>query len=298
VRAIVPALLLVATAAGDAAAQGQNPSPMVEHTRAHERLENTPLDGESLTIAGPGERHVEIFVPASVDTDSAITLVVHFHGAGWIAAQSVARVGHNTVSVAVNVGSGSTVYDRTFSDPAVFTALVRDVTDAVAAARGVDVTVGDISLTGFSAGHGAIRAILRHPPHFAAVGSVLLLDGMHTSYQPEGTVMAQGGTLDRRNLDVWADYARAAIAGDKRFIVTHSEIFPGTFASTTETADWLLAELGVERTAILEWGPRGLQQLSIASRGGFELLGYAGNSAPDHVDQFHAMPELLASLLR
>ena len=30
----------------------------------------------------------------------------------------------------------------------------------------------------------------------------------------------------------------------KRVIITHSEIFPGTFASTTETADYLLAQLG------------------------------------------------------
>jgi len=41
-----------------------------------------------------------------------------------------------------------------------------------------------------------------------------------------------------------------------------------------------------------------MQQLSEASSGGFELLGFAGNSAPDHVDHFHALPEMLARLLR
>ena len=158
--------------------------------------------------------------------------------------------------------------------------------------------VGRIALVGFSAGHGAIRAILRQPRHFAAVGAVLLIDGMHTSYIPEGTVMSAGGTIDTTNLVAFTSFARAAIRGEKRFLVTHSEIFPGTFASTTETADWLLHTLGVSRTAVLEWGPRGLQQLSEAHSGRFELLGYAGNSAPDHVDQFQAMPELLARLLR
>jgi hypothetical protein len=88
------------------------------------------------------------------------------------------------------------------------------------------------------------------------------------------------------------------MAGKKRFLITHSEIFPGTFASTTETADWLLDELRLARTAVLKWGPRGMQQLSEASSGGFELLGFAGNSAPDHVDHFHALPEMLARLLR
>jgi hypothetical protein len=85
--------------------------------------------------------------------------------------------------------------------------------------------------------------------------------------------------------------------GEKRFVVTHSEIFPGTFASTTETADWLLGAIGLRRTAVLRWGPRRMQQLSEANSGRFYLLGFAGNSAPDHIDQFHAMPELVAFVL-
>jgi hypothetical protein len=126
----------------------------------------------------------------------------------------------------------------------------------------------------------------------------MLLDGMHTSYVPDATPIASGGTLDTTNLVAFASFARAAVRGQKRFIVTHSEIFPGTFASTTETADWLLDALGLRSRPVLRWGPGGLQQLSEAHAGNFELLGFAGNSAPDHIDQLHAMPELLARLLR
>ena len=75
--------------------------------------------------------------------------------------------------------------------------------------------------------------------------------------------------------------------------MTHSEIFPGTFASTTETADYLLKQLKIERRRVLKWGPMGLQQLSEARAGRFLLIGYAGNSAPDHVDQLHSLPEYL-----
>jgi len=103
--------------------------------------------------------------------------------------------------------------------------------------------------------------------------------------------------VDSTNLVAFANFARAAMRGEKRFLVTHSEIFPGTFVSTTETADWLLHTLDLRRTPVLHWGPRGLQQLSEVRAGRFELRGYAGNSAPDHVDQLHAMPELLARLL-
>jgi hypothetical protein len=40
----------------------------------------------------------------------------------------------------------------------------------------------------------------------------------------------------------------------------------------------------------------GLQQLSEARSGKFLLIGYAGNSAPDHVDQLHALPTLLTKV--
>ena len=83
------------------------------------------------------------------------------------------------------------------------------------------------------------------------------------------------------------------MAGRKRAIVTHSEIFPGTFASTTETADYLAAQLGLRPRPVLKKGPMGLQQLSEIRDGHFRLIGYAGNSAPDHVDQLHSLPVFL-----
>jgi hypothetical protein len=39
-----------------------------------------------------------------------------------------------------------------------------------------------------------------------------------------------------------------------------------------------------------------LQQLSEARSGKLLLIGYAGNSAPDHVDQLHSLPEYLRYL--
>lgn len=76
-------------------------------------------------------------------------------------------------------------------------------------------------------------------------------------------------------------------------IVTHSEIFPGTFASTTETAGYLLSVLHLARRPLLRWGPMRTQQLNAARAGGFLLIGHVGNSAPDHVDQLHSLPEYL-----
>lgn len=38
------------------------------------------------------------------------------------------------------------------------------------------------------------------------------------------------------------------------------------------------------------------QILSEAKRGGLLVVGFAGNSAPDHVDQLHSLPEFLGWL--
>jgi acetyl esterase/lipase len=278
-------------------AASQNPSPMVEATRAHERLDQRQLDGAMRSFAGPAGKPVELFVPHDAGARGAFDLVVHFHGAAWLPQQAVAGIASHPVAAVVNIGTGSSTYHRAFADPAVFDSLLAGITREVSAVIGKGTRPGRVTLVGFSAGHGAIRAILLEPRHFATVDAVLLLDGMHTSYVPEGTVVAAGGALDTTNLVAFADFARAAIRGEKRFVVTHSEIFPGTFASTTETATWLLGALGLRRTPVLRWGPRGMQQLSETSAGRFELLGFAGNSAPDHVDHLHAMPELLARTL-
>jgi hypothetical protein len=124
------------------------------------------------------------------------------------------------------------------------------------------------------------------------VGAALAIDGIHTDY-----IDGKPGPLESKigtgNLEVWLQLARDAAAGRKRLIVTHSEIFPGTFASTTETADYLAAQLGMKARPLPRTGPMGLQELSEIRIGRFLLIGYAGNSAPDHVDQLHSLPEFL-----
>jgi hypothetical protein len=302
-RTMSSAILAAAVLQWPAAAQvptPQNPSPMVEATRAHERLTPRQLEGTVRTFTGPAGRDVEVFVPALATAD--IDLVIHFHGAAWLPQQAVADLNahadlnRHAAAVVVNLGSVSSAFHRPFADPATFDSLLAGASREISAALGRQARARSITLTAFSAGHGAVRAILLEPRHFAAVDAVLLLDGMHTSYVPENRLLADGGTLDTTNLAAFAEFARAAVRGEKRFLVTHSDIFPGTYASTTETADWLLHGLDLRRTPVLSWGPRGMQQLSEVKAGHFEILGFAGNSAPDHVDQLHALPELLARL--
>jgi hypothetical protein len=269
---------------------------MAEETRAHERLAQQEMSGTMRSFAGPAGRLVEMRIPPRVSQE--FDLVIHFHGAAWLAQQAIATADGRAVAAAVNLGAGSGAYARPFAEGATFDSLLAGVTREVAAVTAKPASIRRITLSGFSAGYGAIRAILREPRHFARVNAALLMDGMHVSYIPEGSPVANGGVLDTANMAAFAEFARAAVRGEKRFVVSHSEIFPGTFASTSETANWLLRAIAVKRERVLRWGPRGMQQLSEARSGRFELMGFAGNSAPDHIDQLHAMPELLKRVWR
>jgi len=273
-------LLTGAIACGIACAQqSQNPSPMVEHTRAHPRLKEQSPPGrrEKLQLG-------TLFLPAGRKPANGMTILFFFHGGTWLPEVAAAR--NRVAVVSVQAGSGSGTYVKLFEDPARFPALLQE------AEAKAGVHFGRLMLGGWSAGCGAIRQILKAPAAYARVDAALMIDGIHTDY-----VDGKPGPLESKiggeNLEIWQQLARDAMAGKKRAVVTHSEIFPGTFASTTETADYLLTQLKVARRPVMKWGPMGLQQLSEARAGKFLLIGYAGNSAPDHVDQLHSLPVYL-----
>lgn len=198
----------------------------------------------------------------------------------------VAAAQHRIAALSMQLGAGSGTYAREFEDPSRFPALLR------AAERTAELRFRTVILGGWSAGCGAIRQILSDPRSYRMVHAVLCIDGIHTGYQ-NGKPGPLESELETANLAPWLTLIRDAVAGRKRFVLTHSEIFPGTFASTTETADYLLREAGLRRKAVLRWGPLGTQQLSEVRKGRFRLAGYAGNSAPDHVDQLHSLPAYL-----
>lgn len=257
----------------------QNPSPMVEHTRPHPRLPEVAPEGQRETLELGA-----MFVPKGVKKKAP--LFIHFHGGPIV--PEIAAAKNKGVAITMQLGTGSGVYGRPFAaDAQLFARLIAE------AETKSHIKLSPIILSGWSAGYGAIRAILRQPENYTRVDRVLLIDGMHGSYigDKPGTGANQESELVTEDVGAFLQFARDAVAGKKQMVVTHSEIFPGTFASTTETTDWLVTSLGLKRKAVLKWGPGGMQQLSEVKQGKFRLLGYAGNAAPDHVDQLQALPE-------
>ncbi len=294
-----PLIVFVAVVACRAPAgpAAQNPSPMQEHTRRHERLVERDDDGVRFSIDGLLPKSVEVFIPRRALGAASAPLVIHFMGATWVPKRAVATMERPVVVAATYLGGGSAVYARPFAaDTLLYRRLVDSLHARIAQIAGAPRPDGTY-LTGWSAGYGAIREILRRADNLPLVDGVVLIDGIHTSYLPDRRPLADGGALDTSGLAPFLSFAKLAAAGNKRFIITHSEIFPGTYSSTTECTDWLLGALSLKRLPVLEWAPMGAQLLSDTKRGRFEVLGFAGNTAPDHVDQFHGMAWLLERLL-
>lgn len=264
----------------------QTPSPMQEHIRAHERITDTLYAGEKIILEDVLSKPVILYFPVASENQEAPDLLFHFHGTANIPIQAVDRLGKPIILAVVNQGSGSSVYQQPFQDTTVFPRLIEKITEK----HGTK-SINKIYCSAFSAGYGAVRELLK--THADKMDGVLLLDGLHTDYIPDATPLANGGKLNTEKLQVFLTYARKATEGQKKMLITHSEIFPGTFASTTETTEWLVSELKLQRMPVLEWGPVGMQKLAHTKSGQLQVITFAGNSAPDHVDHFHGMTEFL-----
>jgi hypothetical protein len=233
----------------------------------------------------PAGRHEKLsmgtlFIPKQTQGHARLRVFVHFHGPDWIAQCAAARCG-NLAVISVQLGSGSAVYGKPFADAKRFRRLI----DEAGKKAGVPLDV--VGLSGWSAGYGAVRAILRTEEYYKQVRWVILLDGLHAGYQKGKRQPLEA------DLDVFVRLARDSVAGKKRFLVTHTRIEPGKYASTTECCDHLLARAGVKRLSVSGPGLSRLPRQSEARQKGLHVLGCAGTTAAAHIDHLHALPALL-----
>lgn len=271
------ALALLALAGAADAQPGKKPARKPDPKAAkHPRLkqEKPPGQREKLSMG-------TLFLPQGLPKGD-VPLLVHFHGAGWLAEAAAARSGR-IAALHVSLGSGSARYEAPFKDRKRFAQLLAEAEKK--AGRKFD----RVALSGWSAGYGAVRMILRDKGHYQKVRWAILIDGMHTSYQ-------KGKKVTPAHMDSFITFAKSAVAGEKQFLITHTKIVPGSYASTTETANYLLEQVGVKRAKFTGQGLFGLPQETEAKNGGLHVFGCAGAGAEDHVDHLHALPSLVALL--
>ena len=212
----------------------------------------------------------------SLIADGNFDVMFHFHGHEPIRKEWV-QVMDRTVLVAVTLGVSSGPYTSAFSIPNRFEQLVASVEKAVAKHIGKDKAhARNIGLSAWSAGYGALLRILDQPYGKRVVDTVVVLDGMHSSYR--------NGRAQVSQLAPFIAFAERAKRGEKHMFISHSSIIPPGYASSTETANLLVHEIDgrPSRARPRAGDPMGLELISTYSAGNLHVRGFAGNDKMDH----------------
>ncbi len=206
-------------------------------------------------------------------------LLIHFHGDWNVVRQNFECSGLNAVLVVLNYNGLSSAYAKPFCDPRRFQDILADVTRALRSRSIIDTPFqwDRIYLTSFSAGFGAVRAILERPADFQIIDGILMADSIYAGFEGDGR------KVDPQNMQAFRRFAAAAAQGKKVFVLTHSYLHTPTYASTKETADDLIHFVLAERGAATPVAPVGLQLERSFRRQGFVVLGYAGTTGEDHL---------------
>lgn len=214
-------------------------------------------------------------------------LVVHFHGHEPIRKEFV-KTAKGPVLVGIDLGIGSGAYFKTFAAPHIFPQLIRSVETAMQNKSGnKKAYVRKLALSSWSAGYGATEQILRQTGG-KTVDSVILLDSLHTGYVDE-----QAKTLKVEQIEPFIAFAKKAAAKQKFMYLSHSSIIPPGYASTTETANFVIAQLGGKPKKANRQDVLGLDMFQRYDKGYFKVRGYTGDDKPDHCAHIGLMADIM-----
>jgi hypothetical protein len=236
---------------------------------------------------GPSIGQVLLPHKGGITKRGSFDVVIHFHGHEPIRKEFV-KTADGIVLVGIDLGIGSGAYGSAFSAPYVFENLLGSVERAVAKHAGVKTAkIRKLALSSWSAGYGALDQILRQPAG-KKVDAVILLDSLHAGYADE-----QSGTLKTEQLTPFVAFAKKAAAKQAFMFMSHSSIIPPGYASTTEVANYMVAELHGKPKHTNRQDVLGLDMIDRFDKGNFHMRGYTGEDKPDHCAHIGLMADIV-----
>lgn len=252
------------------------------------------IQGEQIALVDRGVKFT-LFFPAGWYREATnIALTAHFHTVASSAISSHVRRGSRDPLVAFALGSGSSAYRVPFEDTNRFDRVL-SLVETEMRQRGFTNHITTVDLSSFSAGYGAVRELVKSPHYYSLIRRIVLLDSIYGGLVPQKT----GSTariVDPQHIDAWIPFAKAAMRGEKTFIITLSQIEPATFASTLECASALLDRLALKLQSVSPPPTNSLGLLSRADAGNFHVWSYAGTNATAHMAHVQHMAEIWRSI--
>ncbi len=275
-------------------------SPPVMSPRAIAKPAAPPA-GRQLNIVD-GDCEGTLFVPQSwrLATNGQVPLTIHFHSATWFAIDEHLRHGLKDPLLAFYLGEGSSKYSKPFADPQRLERMLRLTEQQLATSTGTNFPhIASIDISSFSAGYGAVREILKSPEYRKLIRRVVLCDSMYGSFEA-GADGKSNRVPAREHIEPWLPFARAAAAGEKTFVLTHSQVPTANYANSAECARALITAVGAPIQNISAGSiPAAQGEFPLLYRsdlGNFHVWGYDGTNAMAHMIHARHLAEVWQTL--
>lgn len=246
-----------------------------------------PITGgtaKEITIEGST---ATLFIPDDWKPQRVNHLWAHFHSAAWYIVSEYQRGNNHDLLLVFNLGQGSSTYEKPFKDKVIFQKWVEAVEQATNA------KVSDLNFSSFSAGYGAVRALIKDPFVLGHLRTVILGDSMYGGLEPNQPQRIPA----KADVDCWLPLVTRAIEGKTSVIMTTSQITP-PYAGTWEVAKALVARTGGvmqdvrfgDIPASTIYGQRLLHRYD---KGKWHVWSYAGETPEAHMTHARRLAEEL-----
>lgn len=236
----------------------------------------------------------QLFVPDGLRVEADdIELTIHLHGSAAVAEKQFAAAPRPGVLVSVIIPGLSSVYTERFKSPTTFQRILDETSQQL-------IKLGlaqkprwrRVVVSSFSAGYGGVREMLKDPDTFARINALVLADSLYAGYvENDGKKQ-----VNPEQMTGFARFAKAAAAGQKSFILSYCQLQPDGYASTAETADFLVRSVGGNREKADEKWAESWQLRDRCQVKGFEVYGFEGAAGPDHMRHLHNLALLYKRL--
>jgi hypothetical protein len=236
----------------------------------------------------------QLFIPDGCKAGrDGVDFTLHLHGAADLVEKQFAQAGRPGVLVTVTLKGLSSVYTERFKDPKTFQRILDEAGEQLVKQGVVEKPRWRrVAVSSFSAGYGGVREMLRDATLFARIDALVLADSLYAGY-----VGKEGERrVNPEQMPGFEKFARAAAAGEKRFILSHCDLKPDGYASTAETAEYLLQKVGGKREKVDEKWAEGWRLTSRCRRERFEVYGFSGDAGTDHLRHLRNLGLLLKRL--
>jgi len=226
-------------------------------------------------------------------SDMGFDVLIHFNGAEAVR-KLLVQVAGGIAIVLIDRGSPGE-YSRLFDSRAVYPELQRSIEAGLKRHCGdTRAHVRHLALSSWSAGTVAVTKLLAQKQ--PGIDAAVVLDGLHSGWALGAPHVPALSSLNPEFIRSAIEFGQSALRGESIFVLTHSEVEPGTYPSTSLTAELLVRELGQKATRVSP-GARRFGQVSAVDVRGLHVWGFRGGDELAHCAQIGVLGRAVTEVL-